>query len=273
MSTLSTSSLQRQGRALVTGLLLGVGLILVPLPSLGGPGFYGTVHSDRPIAPGIRGVQMTFVGITDEGGPVWKRATTNARGQYAVDLPRGKYVVRAEHPEYEEYYSAEEAWVVRRPLPERRDLTLRRRHVTLVFVVRHAEKASAGADPPLRPEGVQRAQRLANTLAKARLSAIYTTPTIRTRQTAEPTAAAFGLTPIEYWEPAPLALDILQNHRGQRVLVVGHSDTIQPIVQALGASGNECVVTGDEYDNLCLVMILSEGRARGANLQYGSPSP
>ena len=110
-------------------------------------------------------------------------------------------------------------------------------------------------------------------LAKARVAAIYTTPTTRTRQTAKPLADTFSLTASEYTDVGALAQDILNSHRGQRVLVVGHADTIQPTVQALGASANECVVAGDEYDNLCMVTIVSKGPAHGVNLQYGASSP
>lgn len=265
--------LQRHGQGLSLALLLGAGLTLLPQPCLGGSGFQGTVRSGRFRIQGIRGVEMTFVGLTHAGAPVWKLTTTDDRGHYAIDLPLGKYVVRAEHPRYEDYYSEKEPWVVSRPFPQTRDVTLELRLVTTVFVVRHAEKSAAGGDPPLRPEGLERAQRLANALAKARISAVYTTPTTRTRQTAQPTADAFGLTLIEYTDIQQVAQDILRDQRGRRVLVVGHADTIQPTVQALGASANDCVVTGDEYDNLCTVVVSSEGDARGVNLQYGSPSP
>lgn len=84
---------------------------------------------------------------------------------------------------------------------------------------------------------------------------------------------ADGLTASEYTDIAALAQDILSNRRGQRVLVVGHADTIQPTVQALCASANECVMTGDEYDNLCMVTIVSKGPAHRVNLQYGNSSP
>jgi len=146
--------------------------------------------------------------------------------------------------------------------------------VTSVFIVRHAEKASTPpADPPLSTAGIVRAKQLPHVLAKTRLKAIYTTNTARTTQTVSYTATATGLTPIIYSSVNALAAGILSGHRGHRVLVAGHADTIQPIAVALGASASDCAVTGDEYDNLCVVTIVSGGQRHGVNLQYGKPSP
>jgi broad specificity phosphatase PhoE len=145
--------------------------------------------------------------------------------------------------------------------------------VTTVFLVRHAERAaSPPADPPLSAAGQKRAKQLAHVLAKARVKAVYTTPTTRTRQTVRPTAYAAGLTAIEYTSVSALASEIRSRHRGHRVLVAGHSDTLQSIAVALGSDARDCAVTGDEYDNLCVVTIAG-GRAHGVNLQYGMPSP
>ena len=62
-----------------------------------------------------------------------------------------------------------------------------------IYLVRHAEKA-AGDDPDLTVVGRARADILANELKQAGLTAIYSTDTRRTRQTALPIAKATGLT-------------------------------------------------------------------------------
>ncbi len=243
---------------------------LHPGPVFGDTGFSGTVSGDSGAVRGIARVDMTFVGITDQHTPVLERTTTDDAGRYRISLPVGRYLVRAEHPEYAEYTS-QELWVVAPLKPTIKNIALLRLAVTVVFVARHAEKADSGsADPPLSPEGQLRAQQLAHALAKARIKAVYTTPTTRTHETAQPTAAAFGLVVNDYVDIPSLTQDIRANHGGQRVLVVGHADTITAIVQALGASPNECVVSGDEYDNLCMVVMTSaKGGTHGANLQYG----
>ena len=66
---------------------------------------------------------------------------------------------------------------------------------TTVYIVRHAEKAATPVnDPPLTEDGRTRALALKTVLADAKISAIISTPTIRTTTTAVPLAEALGLT-------------------------------------------------------------------------------
>ena len=110
---------------------------------------------------------------------------------------------------------------------------------TTVLLVRHAEKASdGGRDPTLTARGQAWSRALAVALAPAGVRAIYATPFKRTLQTAAPTAAALGLrvheTPVQADFTRDLARQILEAHRGQTVLVVGHSNTLGPTIAALG---------------------------------------
>jgi probable phosphoglycerate mutase len=77
---------------------------------------------------------------------------------------------------------------------------------TEILLVRHGESAPAvigepfplvdgHGDPPLAPEGMVQANRVATHLVKARIDAIYVTTLQRTVQTAAPLAARLGLTP------------------------------------------------------------------------------
>lgn len=96
-----------------------------------------------------------------------------------------------------------------------------------IYLVRHAEKdvATDPADPPLTPCGRERAQHLSTFLNDVHLDAIYSTDYARTKETAQPTARAKGLTIKEY-NPVGLeefSADLMM--RQQDVLVVGHSTT------------------------------------------------
>ena len=74
--------------------------------------------------------------------------------------------------------------------------------MTHLFVVRHAttvwhsEKRYAGTtDVPLNPAGYAQAERLAAWASKARLTAVWSSPLNRARETAAPAAGAAGLQP------------------------------------------------------------------------------
>jgi broad specificity phosphatase PhoE len=124
---------------------------------------------------------------------------------------------------------------------------------SVVFVVRHAERADAGMsggsnDPDLSAAGQARAESLAALLKDTRISAIFVTEFKRTRQTAAPLAKALGVEPIVVSSKDMPGLLAHVKARSGNVLIVGHSNTVPEIVKALGG---EAVAIGDsEYDNL-----------------------
>ncbi len=133
---------------------------------------------------------------------------------------------------------------------------------TTVFVVRHADKASDGNDPPLSQAGQTRAQALAHALEEARPAVAYRTQYQRTGQTVQPLHDRFG-TPVVTINLDPQHIDdhvtavvsaVLANHMGQRVLIVGHSNTVPSIIEALGG-GAVGAIAEDEYDNLYVLTI------------------
>ena len=120
---------------------------------------------------------------------------------------------------------------------------------TTVYLVRHGEKSTAipnDPDPDLSTAGWARAQALAKTLRSAGITAIVTTQLKRTQQTAEPLAAQLGLTAEVVRTGLAAHADsvaaTVMRHRGGKVLVVGHSNTITAIIAALG---------GPKLPNLC----------------------
>jgi phosphohistidine phosphatase SixA len=120
-----------------------------------------------------------------------------------------------------------------------------------VFVVRHAEKAKGGdeKDPDLSDAGRARAESIARVLKDAGITAIYATEFKRTQQTAEPLArsAEIAVTIVPAKETATLVAQVKATDGA--ALVVGHSNTVPQILQALGAT--TAVTIGDEdYDNL-----------------------
>lgn len=151
----------------------------------------------------------------------------------------------------------------------------------LVVLVRHGEKASdQGEDPALTPAGLQRARALATSLRHAGVTAIITTQLRRTRQTAQPLAAALGLTP----EIVPVSVDwdqmdvhvkavvaALYRHPGEVVLVVGHQNTVPPIIAALG--GPDLPGICDPVFGNLYVLVPGARQAHLVQSHYGAPDP
>ena len=146
---------------------------------------------------------------------------------------------------------------------------------TTMMIVRHADRPTTGEDA-LTAAGVARAADLAHVAGKAGLAGVYSTDTIRTRQTAAPVAAALGLTTEIYAaaDSAGLVARIVTDHGGGTVLVVGHSNTVNAIIAAAG--GPVLPDIGDtEFDNLFVLTACRcrRGLATLVNLQYGASSP
>jgi broad specificity phosphatase PhoE len=120
---------------------------------------------------------------------------------------------------------------------------------SMIYLVRHGEKAPEGKDPELAPQGRQRAQNIAAMLGKAGVAHIFSTDTNRTRQTAQPLAQQNGLR-VQLYDPrTPKELVAKVKGLSGAVLVVGHSNTLPELVRLFGgAPGAD--VADNEYDRL-----------------------
>lgn len=128
---------------------------------------------------------------------------------------------------------------------------------TLVFLVRHAERADDGAmtgreDPHLSDAGFERANILAEMLRNAEIQYVYSTDYIRTKETARPTAEVAGVEIRIYDPDEPEAFAVTLAGTPGRYLVVGHSDTTPALVSALGGDPHG-KIESMEYDRLYLV--------------------
>ncbi len=149
---------------------------------------------------------------------------------------------------------------------------------TTVIFVRHAEKAAAPADdPPLSMAGKQRASELARQLVDADVvagvDAIYSTSFRRTEETVQPVAVALNV-PITSYDASnteTIMDEIVREHKGKIVLVVGHSNTVPVLIGSIGASKKVPEIDEDEYDNIYIVSIPWFGKTKTIRLRYGAP--
>lgn len=130
---------------------------------------------------------------------------------------------------------------------------------TVVYLVRHAERAEDGTnDPPISVAGQARADLIAEMLRDARITHVHSTDLKRTRSTGMPLAEEAGLE-IRTYSPRDLAAfahELWQTPG--RHLVLGHSNTTPQLVEALGGDPYS-PIEEMEYDRLYVVTLTDDG--------------
>lgn len=142
---------------------------------------------------------------------------------------------------------------------------------TTIILVRHAEKESSGKDPSLTAEGVARAEDLKQLLQNVKLNAVYSTDYQRTRLTALPTADLHGLD-IQLYDAKMLETfkqEILNTRQGQKILVVGHSNSTPNLINLLTGENIYQQIPESDYDNLYIVTVIESAKAETLNIKYG----
>lgn len=132
-------------------------------------------------------------------------------------------------------------------------------HAQTYYIVRHAEKMATdsasmmNSDPPLSDAGKDRATTLKEVLKKKDIRYIFSTNTLRTRATAEPLSESKHI-PIQTYGPKPDSSFIrrLKGLNGN-VLIVGHSNTVDDIVNGLCGKLLLNDLPDAAYDNLFIV--------------------
>jgi broad specificity phosphatase PhoE len=124
----------------------------------------------------------------------------------------------------------------------------------IIYLTRHAEKVSTGKNPALTEQGQQRATNIAQLLANAEITHIFSTAYKRTQLTAQPLADVLSVA-VQSYNPRQLAAFAieLKTLKGN-TLVVGHSNTTPALVQLLSGSQID-EMAEDEFDRLYQVII------------------
>jgi broad specificity phosphatase PhoE len=138
-----------------------------------------------------------------------------------------------------------------------------------IYIVRHAEREDQSADSALSTAGIGRSYKLRDALRDAGVTRIFTSELRRTIDTAAPLAAAIKVTPqqISGGDTAALATRIGASDARDRVLVVGHSNTVPALLAALHVEPS-IAIGDDEYDNLFIVVPQRDGRPVLLRLKY-----
>lgn len=152
-----------------------------------------------------------------------------------------------------------------------------RAQASTVILVRHAEKAAPTGDADLSAAGRVRADDLKSALAAFPVQAILVSEFKRTAQTAEPVALALRLTPVAIPvngktadQIAATAAAVKKLPSGSAALVVGHSNTVGQIIEALGGPhlGDLC---DNEYATIFVLELVPGVAPKLLRASYGTP--
>lgn len=152
---------------------------------------------------------------------------------------------------------------------------LTKRPPTIIYLVRHAEKATADLnekDPDLTPAGYARARALKEYLQSVPVAALFASPYKRTRLTLTPLAAGRDIKQYDTHNYAALRDLILKEYTGKTVVVAGHTNSVLEIVQTFGAPKPVPAITETEYDYIFKVTVRPGKKAKVETATYGAPS-
>lgn len=143
--------------------------------------------------------------------------------------------------------------------------------ITTFILVRHAEKVDDSRDPELSPEGYERAEILGQKFTKITFGAVYSTALTRTMETVREIAEHNDIRIQEYsvQTPEETAAKWIEHHRGDVILVSGHSNTTPTFANALlGEDHFKGPFDESDYDNILIITITGEGDSQLLHLRF-----
>lgn len=134
--------------------------------------------------------------------------------------------------------------------------------VTTYYLIRHAEKDLSNPtekNPHLSDTGIKRSEDWKNLFNDVSFDAVYSTNYHRTIETAQPTATKNNLD-ITIYDPRAFNIeDFKKQTEGKIVLIVGHSNTIPKVVNALIGKDEYKDIDESVYGHLYIVKIAKNG--------------
>ena len=140
---------------------------------------------------------------------------------------------------------------------------------TSLILIRHAEKIISSSDnPDLSAKGRRRAANLVYLFEAIKIDAIYSTPYLRTINTAKPLAKAKQLEIINYQanDLKGFAKKLVQNHKEETIVVIGHSNTTPQLINTLTGSQHPDL-SELEYDWVFMLEISPNGTSKISKLK------
>ena len=128
---------------------------------------------------------------------------------------------------------------------------------TIIYFIRHAEKAASSPNPELSEKGIKRAVRWTTYFEKIPIAVFYTTLTQRTQMTCS-TIATSKQKDMFFYDASTFSIqEIITKHTGKTILVVGHSNSIPKQINSF--LGEEVYPQMDENEFGNLYTLTIEG--------------
>ncbi len=154
---------------------------------------------------------------------------------------------------------------------------LEMRSTTTLMIVRHAEVEQGVENPGLSPAGRLRAKELVRLLGDVDVTdsvdAVFATRWRRTQETAEPLARHVD-TVLQIINPAELEklqTVLLEEYKGQVVLLVLDADDVQPVIAQIKGSKVLRLIAPGEHDSLYVLSVPWFGKVKTLQFRYGRP--
>ena len=131
---------------------------------------------------------------------------------------------------------------------------------TVLFLVRHAEKADDGtADPDLTAEGIMRAEKLSDILGHEDIRHIFSTDYKRTKQTAQPLSEMLNLE-VKSYDPRDFneLLTFISENIGSNMLIVGHSNSTPSLSNAILGEEKYEQIDESDYGNMFKITLKGD---------------
>ena len=140
-----------------------------------------------------------------------------------------------------------------------------------IYLVRHAEKSTEPTnDPHLTKEGKQRAETLKDLLKNKNINAIFSTQTNRTIQTTTPLGRLINI-PIQHYGNDSLPgflLSVISSNKN--VLIVGHTNTLIPMIGSLNLPYAIKNIADNDYANLFIIKVKGGKAIKITETTYGT---
>jgi phosphohistidine phosphatase SixA len=144
-----------------------------------------------------------------------------------------------------------------------------------VILVRHSEKATEPKDnPPLSEIGRARAAAVVEMLRDAGVDVVYHSNRVRTHETARALGDSLRVplveVPLSKLEPwvADIVVRVRKDCGGKVCVVVGHSNTYGPVIEAFGGPTIEEIVE-ERYDDVVILTVQDGQPTRMIRAKYG----